>query len=105
MSYTDITERGLAWVLADAAIHPHSADYADMESEVRFVFKSSDGDDDEDGPTVVCHVVTPATDIPASQLHPLAVTKALKMVRHLAQMTDEQVLQAWQSSLQRALAE
>lgn len=101
MRYGDVSQRELGSVFLQCDLVTYGDGSVDTKGEASFVFKSHDGNIEE-GPTITCVLSTPVEDLQADQVQPFLVQKALKMVRRLAEMSDDEVLATWRDSVSRA---
>jgi hypothetical protein len=101
VDYGDIATRDLSWVITETNLVARTGDDVDVQGKVTFVFKAHDGEDSLDGPSVLCELATPVSDVRGAEITQAQIAKALKMVRRLAGLSDESVLQTWEASVQR----
>jgi hypothetical protein len=105
MEYGRFSERDLGVVFAEIKLVRTPADDVHAAGEVRFIFKTQTGERSYDGPAIICELATDVTAMRASEIHPEVLQKAMAMVRRLASMSDEQILERCRDSIRIVLDE
>ena len=103
MTHGIVSERELRAVFTDIGLVYGTSNGVNASGEATFVFKTSDDDGSYGGPTVVCSLATDVANTPAEEVQKEFLLMALKMLRRIASMTDDEILESCRNSIGEAL--